>query len=211
MPRKPIQFELRGLQTPRERTWRAVMASPAPFTRMSVQDLCSPMVEMCLVADYLDALERAGYLMRVGGGVLMGERGCKRTEYEYRLTSRPAEAPRLTQQGKPVTQGLATTAMWRAMKVLKTFNFHDLAKAATLGDFIVPPIAAKKYLLALAHAGYLQQVHKSKPGTAAVWRLVKNTGPHAPAVTRLKAVFDRNTGKFSTLQTAQEICDAIDA
>jgi hypothetical protein len=39
---------------------------------------------------------------------------------------------------------------------------------------------------------------------------VRNTGPHAPAITRRKVVLDRNTGTVSELQTAQEVADELE-
>lgn len=212
MARKGIELEYRGLRTPRERVWQAVLAScSGSFTQMSLQDRCDPMVQLEVVTDYLQSLERGGYIKRVGGGLPM-RRGNGRTEIEFELLDRrPMEAPRLNQAGEPVTQGLATTAMWRAMKVLKVFDWHELARAATLDDCVVHPMSAKSYTKALLRAGYLQQVRQGKPGTAALVRLVKNTGPHAPAVTRVKSVFDRNTGEFASVQSAQEVCDGIEA
>lgn len=211
MARNPIEREFRGLQTPRERVWAAVLASPKVFTQTGVQDLCSPMVRLEVVTDYLQALENGGFVLRVGGGTPTG-RGAGRTEVEYTLLERrPLEAPRLSQAGNPVTQGLATTAMWRAMKVLKVFDWHQLASAASLGECVVSPQSAKSYTKALVRSGYLQAVRPSKPGTAALLRLVRNTGPHAPAITRAKTVFDRNTGEFAVIESAQEVCDGIDA
>ena len=210
MPRRTIEREFRGVQTPRERVGRARLASREVFTERGGQDLCNPMVSLDLVRDYLEALENGGYVKRVGGGQPR-RRGGSLSEVEFKLLDRrPAEAPRLTQDGEPVTQGMATTAMWRAMKVLKTFNWHELATAATLDECVVHPNTAQAYCMALRRAGYLQTVRESRPGTAAVLRLVKNTGPHAPAITRRKAVFDRNTGAFADLETAQEVCDGIE-
>jgi len=207
--RKPIDQEFRGLRTPRERVWAAVVAAPSGFTAMQVQDKCSPMVQLDAVHDYLEALERGGFLVRVGGGLPM-PRGQGRTEIEFQMLKRSPEAPRLTQAGRPVTQGMATLSMWRAMKVLKVFDWHELAAAASLDACIVNPGSAKAYCTALTKAGYLQTVRTGRPGTAAKLRLVKNTGPHAPAITRRKVVFDRNVGAFMELESAQEVCDGLE-
>jgi len=207
--RKPIELEYRGLRTPRERVWAALMALPAGFTAMQAQDKCNPMVQLEAVQDYLEALERGGYVLRVGGGLPMS-RGNGLTAIEYQVKKRPADAPRLTQKGQPVTQGVATLSMWRAMKVLKVFDWHELAAAATLDACVVKPASAKAYCKALTKAGYLQPVRPGKPGTAAKLRLVNNTGPHAPAITRRKVVFDRNVGTFMELETAQEVCDGLE-
>lgn len=212
MSRRPIQFELRGLLTPRERIWQAVLKlSPdgevTRFDKSKVQDYCLPMVSWTQVDDYLAELEKAGYLKRVGGtGVAKGVLG---EPIQYRLAKRQPEAPRVTRKGGRVSQGGGVDAMWRAMKVLPVFDYIDIAKAASLGAVQVKPSTAKSYVAALARAGYLGQVKASKPGVPARHRLEKNTGPHAPAITRAKVIFDRNLGDFTHLQTPQEVCDGI--
>lgn len=214
MSRKPINVELRGLKTPRERVWEAMLKLcpvanvGADITKTKVQDHCEPMVSWTLVDDYFEDLEKAGFLKRVGGnGVSKGVIG---TPIQYVLSSRPGLAPRIDGKGCKVTQGAGTEAMWRAMKVLPVFDHHDIAKAATLGSVTVTPQTAKSYVAHLARAGYLTTIRPSKPGTPARHRLGRNTGPHAPAITRRKVVFDRNTGEFCNLQTAQEVCDGLE-
>lgn len=213
MSRKPINVELRGLKTPRERVWDAMLRlSAAPhdgsLDKTKVQDYCDPMVSWTLVDDYFDDLEKAGFLKRVGGtGVSNGVMG---KPIQFVLAKRQGEAPRVSIMGAKVTQGSGNEAMWRAMKVLPTFDYTDIAKAATLGDLQVSAQTAKTYVAHLARAGYLTTVRPSKPGTPAKHRLAKNTGPHAPAITRMKVVFDRNTGEFADLQTAQEVCDGLE-
>lgn len=213
--RKPIQMELRGLKTPRERVWEALLLLDAlaelrasGFDKTKVQDHCMPMVSWTLVDDYLDDLEKAGWLKRVGGnGVSKGVMG---KPIQFVLTRRQADAPRVSMKGAKVTQGQGTDAMWRAMKVLPGFDYTDIARAATLGTLVVTPQTAKSYVAHLARAGYLMCLKPSKPGTPARHRLINNTGPHAPCITRAKVVFDRNTGTFAQLETAQEVCDALE-
>jgi len=209
MPRAPIEVEVRGLRTPRERIWTAVMALKKGFTAKSVQDACNPMVSFTAVKDYMAELVAAGYIAKSGGGAPL--RGVVRDEIQYDLVKPQLEAPRLS-HGKPVTQGLGTLAMWRAMKVLaKGFDYRDIAKAASLNGLEVKPEAAKSYVNALARAGYFAELRKAQPGTPARYKLVKNTGPHAPAITRRKCVFDRNTAQFAELETPQEVCDGLEA
>lgn len=198
------------MQTPRDRVWRAAMTfrKGASFTKTSLQEHCTPMVPWTVLDDYLPALELAGYLKRVGGKEPAP--GAMGQPIAYTRTKDSYEAPRIDKAGKPVTQGTATLSMWRAMKVLRAFDYREIAQAATLAPVVVAPGSAKSYINALARAGYLQQVKASKPGVPAKYRLVKNTGPHAPAITRRKCVFDRNTGDFAELQSAQEVCDGIE-
>lgn len=212
MSRKPINLELKGLQTPRERVWDAILqlgiTQPAGFDRDAIQDKCNPMVRWTLVDDYTDDLEKAGYLKRVPG--TGGKVRAKQQLLKFTLAKPQGVAPRVSVKGEKVTQGSGNEAMWRAMKVLSVFDHTDIAKAATLGTLEVKPATAKTYVAYLARAGYLGRVKASKPGTPAKHRLDKNTGPHAPAITRMKVVFDRNTGEFANLQTAQEVCDALE-
>lgn len=211
MPRKPIEIENRGLMTPRERVWKAAMSFPkgVSFTKTSLQDHCAPMVPWTVLDDYLPVLALAGYIKRVGGKEPVP--GTKGEPIAYARTRDSYEAPRLDKAGKPVTQGTATLSMWRAMKVLRTFDYQEIAQAASLAPLVVAPGSAKSYVNALARTGYLQQVKASKPGVPARYRLARNTGPHAPAITRRKCVFDRNTGGFAELQTEQEVADGLDA
>lgn len=213
MSRRPINVELRGLQTPRERIWQAILKlSPegeaTKFDKNTVQDHCNPMVNWTQVDDYLDELAKAGYLKRVGGtGVSKGVKG---VPIEYSLVKRQGEAPRVRRQGGQSTQGAGVEAMWRAMKVLPVFDYKDIARAASMGTLQVKDATAKHYVASLGRAGYLTLVKASKPGVPAKHKLGKNTGPHAPAITRTRVVFDRNTGEFVQLQSAQEVCDGID-
>lgn len=210
MARKPIEVETRALLTPRERIWRAICSIPkgASFSRDDVQDRCVPMVRMTAVVDYLKALDKGGYITR--SHVPQPETETRYQPARWTLTRTAGEAPRLDKKGQPVTQGLGTLAMWRAMKVLKAFDYVAIAQAASLAPLVVEPQAAKAYVNVLARAGYLQVVKASKPGKPAQYRLKNNTGPHAPAITRRKCVFDRNTGTFAELESDQEVCDAAE-
>lgn len=205
--RRPIEREVRGLQTPRERVWAAIRSLRKGFTHLTAQDHCAPMVLLTCVEDYFEELEKAGYIKRVAKGRSVN--GGQREADRYDLVKDQFEAPRLS-GGKPVTQGLGVLAMWRAIKVLQRgFDYQDVAKAASQDAFEVKPQAAKAYVNALARAGYFRELRASKPGTPARYALARNTGPHAPAITRRKCVFDRNTGQFAELETAQEVCDGI--
>jgi hypothetical protein len=211
MSRNPINIELRGLQTPRERVWDAVLLldkAGVPFNKTTIQDNCNPMVSWTLVDDYTKALEKAGYLTRVGG--VGPSQGVVGKPIEYMVAKFQREAPRVSLKVDKVTQGEGNEAMWRAMKVLPMFDYKDIAQAATLGTVQVKPLTAKVYVCELAKAGYLITMRPSKPGTPARYKLGKNTGMHAPAITRTKVVFDRNTGQVANLQTVQEICDDLE-
>lgn len=206
MARKPIQHELVGMLTPRERIWQAARRLRS-FTVSELQDATKPVVNLETCESYLKWLAKAGVLSSTGAA---RNAKAKFEEARYTLLKDSLDAPRVTLEGQRVTQGIATLAMWRAMKALKEFDHHDIQRASSIPDCQVKPQTAKSYVAALARAGYFRTVRPSKPGTPARFRLIRDTGVHAPAVTRRKVVFDRNTGAFSELQTAQEVCDALE-
>lgn len=202
--RKPIEAEIKGLQTPRERIWRVMVKWKAPsFTIDDIHGDVRPTVKRSAVVDYVKALEAGKWVGRVSGGELIG--GVQHAKVVYELLKRAHEAPRLNKAGEPVTQGLATLAMWRCMRVLGRFNAQELARASSVESCLVTTPTAKSYIKHLASVGYLVPA-----GTTGSWRLARNTGPHAPAITRRKGVFDRNTGTFADLQNAQEVADELE-
>lgn len=196
--RRPIEQEIKGLQTPRERIWTAMGTMTEPWTINDVRGWVKPTVKRSAVIDYVKALEAGGYLTRTGT-----RPGTNPEQVLYELTQRSREAPRVNKLGQRVTQGMTTLAIWRCMRVLKRFDLDELARACTVGDFVVTKGTVKTYIKHLYQAGYVVQL---KQGT---WRLVRDTGPHAPAITRLRVVFDRNTGTFAA-PNPQEITDGLE-
>lgn len=210
MPRKGIEVETRGLLTPRERVWNAVRLLRKGFTVWSVQDACNPMTEFGICRDYLRDLETAGFIVCSKQSAPVKGKGIKRTAPEYDLVKDQYEAPRL-RRGKTVTAGVGMQALWTAMKVHKRFTSEQLAKAASLGDMVVQTKTAINYIGALTKSGHVKVITKGGHGKPGVYALVNYTGPHAPAITVMKCVFDRNTGEICPSQTAQEVCDGLDA
>jgi hypothetical protein len=107
------------------------------------------------------------------------------------------EPPRVTNDGKVVTQGLAQEQMWRTMAAMVSFSTKELAVNASIEAVQVSEVTAKSYIYHLTQAGYLKCIRKGKPGTVARYQLLKHkrTGPKAPAVQQLKVVYDLNTQK----------------
>lgn len=208
MPRKPIEIETRGLMTPRERVWSAVRKLGKNFTVGSVQDACSPMVSFGICRDYVRDLEKSGFIRRTKDSELV--RGTRRSAPEFALVRDQYEAPRL-RRGKATAEGVGYQALWTAMKVLKRFTSEQLAQAASLGELTLQTRTATMYCHALFKSGHLVQVSPSAGNRFAVYALKNYTGPRAPALTSRKGVFDRNTGEFAELQTAQEVADGLDA
>jgi hypothetical protein len=199
------EMQLTGLQTQREIVWqtvRTVGAKGKPFIERDIDGACTPLVPTQDVARYLRNFAAAGALEVVGKAPQANSSRFKSTV--YKLVKSAGEAP-----GTSPT-GMGNLAMWRCMKVLKSFDFKDLARAASHPQAPVSETTARMYIRFLNQAGYLTLLRagstSSKP---ARYMLAKNTGPHAPAITKVKCVLDRNTGELITLQTAQEVCDGI--
>jgi hypothetical protein len=206
MARKPIELERAGMRTPRERVWSAIRKLRT-FTLLQLQDSAYPLVSFYTARSYVGMLVKAGYLVAMPAEPA-ARGGTSQAHFE--LVKDSFDAPRLNRAGEVVTQGTATLAMWRAMIALKEFDWHDVARAASLPGAEVNPQTAKTYVVMLERAGYFRTVRASKPGIAARLRLVKNTGAHAPAITRRKTVFDRNLGEFIWQESAEEVCDGLE-
>lgn len=209
MARKPIHLEMAGMLTPRERMWQTIRKLRQCTAEQLQEAAGRPFLNLETIQDYLLMLSRTGYLEA------LNKQGhdarSKFDEVCFRLVKDSFDAPRINKAGKAVTQGTATLAMWRAMKALKEFDWHEVQSAASLGKLcVVTAQSAKSYVVLLARAGYFRTLRQSKPGLPARYRLVRDTGAHAPAITRRKAVFDRNTGQFTWQQTEQEVCDGLD-
>lgn len=207
MSRSPINLEIRGFQTPRERVWDAALRL-GTFTLEELQDKTDPLVTFATCDDYMTALQAGGYVDRVGEVPPMADHQFPKAI--YKVLKPVPQTPRLTREGLVSVAADGVDAMWRAMKVLPVFDHNDIARAATLGTCTVSVATAKVYVAALARAGYLSLVRKANPRAPARHRLTSNTGPLPPAITRRKVVFDRNKGEFFNLQSAQEVCDALE-
>ncbi len=106
-------------------------------------------------------------------------------------------APRLRKDGTAVTQGAGVTNMWRSMRMLGTFGTIDVSLHSTTPTVTVSPETVQAYCGMLLSTGYLRAVTKADPikGRKAVYRLIRNDGPQAPMIQRVKQVYDPNTRK----------------
>lgn len=209
MARKAARLERAGALTPRDRMWAAIRALArhsdgeiSPFSPVEVQALANVRaaepVHVDSVITYLQGLCKAQPQY-----VALHEHdrpvGRNRSElYQYILIrDAGVEAPRVTRDGKPVTDGAVNEAMWAAMKALREFDTVELAQAASSTRK-----TAQTYVGALARAGYLVCTSEAlrggvgRDGRLARYRFnrAKNTGPRAPLVCRDKSVMDANTG-----------------
>lgn len=143
------------------------------------------------IGKFVLKLNRAGIakLMRVG-----------RTRYGrpkkfYRLTRKPHDAPRLRDDGKPAAVR-SIDAMWRAIRATRQFTQRDIAFAASV-DRTVPASTAQWYCNQLLAAGYLVEMPRRARNAPPHYRLkpAMNTGPKAPHILEVKAVWDPNLRK----------------
>ncbi|WP_313350505.1 hypothetical protein [Paracoccus sp. (in: a-proteobacteria)] len=181
MTRKPVH-ESRDF---RQLVWEALKGAPAPVTRTDLQQATK--AAPSTIANYLKAL--------VAGGLV------DRIEDEYRPTYRLLRdtgfhAPRLKADGTPVKAGGSTVNLWRSMRMLKQFTARELVAHSTTSELEVTENHAKVYCSHLLAAGYLRVVQKAvPPKRAAIYRLIRDTGPVPPKTQRVHQVYDPNTGE----------------
>ena len=186
MARKAIhESALGGARTPREAIWKTIR-DKCVFT---AKDMPAK-VRSRTAQTYLRGLEQAGYIEGV------------RTDpperfrpVTYRLVrDTGVEAPRVTPDGKPVTQGHGREQMWRTMARLRDFSVRDLAIHASTPEVHVSRSDTQWYVGRLAKAGYLRAVETGGPGKPARYRLPpsRRTGPVPPMIQRTGQVWDPN-------------------
>lgn len=178
---------------PRQAMWTAIKKCESSFTVADIVDATKG--TRSTVYDYLRGLTEAGYLEYTP--VPQGRPG------QWRLIRDTGfHAPRVRRDGKAVTMGEVTCQLWLAMCHLKDFDFRDLIHSASIE---IAESAAKDYCSNLLAAGYFRVLKKANPakGEIARYRLIRNTGPKAPQIQRVKRVFDPNTGEAFTMGRRQ--------
>ncbi len=208
--RKPAHLEMAGGKPKRQRIWEAIRLLKE-FTLIDAAAKAD--VDIDTTKTYLQSLERGGFTDDISGH--RGGHDEKRWQLARDIGM---EAPRLTKEGKPVTQGMGTTNMWRVIRLAKgDFDYLEVARSASTPDHQVKPDTARSYLKALHAAGYLDMAvpPETKPNSKggkkpARWRLLpynrinsKKPGPRAPMIQRLKRVFDPNWAEV----VFQEVAD----
>lgn len=196
MSRKPIQTELSGGKSQRQRIWEEIRNKGGQD--FDVADVTPGDVSLATSRYYIRSLSRAGYLSEMTQAT---GRNVRDTWSLIRNVG--AEAPRVRKNGDVVTQGNGNEAIWGAMIALKTFNVRILAEMAGIKES-----TTKAYCTTLALAGYLaiDRVGKGmgRGGILTTYRLLTSRiqGPRPPMITRLKAVYDPNIHQIVWQQNA---------
>lgn len=185
MPGQAIHITAAGPKCDRQAIWEVVRVLGKNEQSFTVSDIGKKMnwdAQENRIFTYLRCLEKGGYL------------SAKKQAYKanvYTLEKDTGvDAPRLKYDGTPVTQGASREQMWRAMRILGSFNADALAVSASTDQHTVSIVDAKDYCHHLHKAGYL-----SGNTTGYRFNKIKNTGPKPPKIQRVKQVFDANLGK----------------
>lgn len=196
--RRPAKLERAGALTPRDRIWSAIRAFGRDdhFSVAEIMVLSEQRADTTL--SYMGGLEKAGFITWVGARDAARPIHRPRREFRRLFLKHDVgvDAPRVGADGKAVTQGIGRDQIWRAVRVLKTFDCNQLAAAASTEQHQVALDEVKTYVKFLTRAGYLTQECKASGPHPARYRFVRarDTGPRAPLVTRDKSVIDGNTG-----------------
>lgn len=193
MARKPVHLTVGGKPQGRQGIWEAIRRQRDAFTVASLNGATD--IHRDTIRTYLRGLEAASHIARCTDAFPPGT---------YRLVRDVGvDAPRVTREGKRVTQGAAREQMWRTMRMIRgDFSWRDLAIAASTAEVAVAETDAQDYCRNLARAGYLAVVSLGKAlgnniGVPTRYRFnrTKNTGPKAPMVQRVQSVFDPNLNR----------------
>lgn len=192
-PRRAAHLEMVGGKGGRQRLWEAIRKKRDDFTVIDVAAKADADIDTAKT--YLRSLTKAGIIEVI-------QEASGHTEKRWKLAvDKGIEAPRLTRDGKPVTQGLANESMWRTMRMIRDFTFHELAALASSSEVTVATETAKAYVKHLSAAGYLIPVTKGHGkgagGIPTRYRFnpARNSGPRPPMIQRTKTVYDPNLGK----------------
>lgn len=165
-----------------------------PFTAAEIIVHCDASVILGTIKGVLRTLTKAGIVEESAAFPNM-----------WRVLKRPTQLPHLTREGRVVRSG--QEAMWNAMRALRVFSPSELAMASSTEERRVTTMTAKSYVARLFAAGYLTIERASTPKSQASYRLKPsmNTGPLAPKILRIKAVFDANREEVFGLADAEEV------
>lgn len=192
MGRKPASIGAYGTQ---DAIWRAVRELET-FTQSTLTQHVNKdmVVNDATVRSYLVRLVAGEYLKVDKVAHHTGV--CKKSTYTL-VKDTGIETPRLRKDGTLVTQGLGREQMWRTIKILRDFDWKELALAASTAQCQVSEGAAKEYAIILEKAGYLVVSRQGKGSIRTRYRLLpsKYSGPRPPQIQRVKQLFDPNLNR----------------
>lgn len=152
------------------------------------------------ISEYVRRLVKGGYLV-----VASVDRDGSRTFRRYRLARTSRDTPRLRRDGTAYPE-TARDRMWRAMKMLDTWTWVDLAAATETEKLTaVPTETVKSYVRRLDAAGVVQALDKGGPNRPATYRLLRNIGAAAPRILRTHVVFDPNSNTVLGPAEAEDV------
>ena len=190
MSRKPVHLTANAKRPEgRQVMWEAIRR----LRRFTLAELeIATELKDTTLRSYVEGLTKAGYLERQRPTELVG--GCFPPATWTLLNDIGVEAPRVRRDGTQVTHGLGREQLWRTMRIINDFDFHELALQASTET---QPIAEKEaafYCQYLHRAGYLVITAEGGPNRATRYRLLPSryTGPKAPQIQRIRQVWDAN-------------------
>lgn len=190
--RKPINedvVESKGKPVGRQAMWDAMRGKDI-FTLVDI--VATSQREESTARTYINLLIKAGIVEEAGK-----KKNGRYQTTNYRIVRDLGHrAPRIRADGTPIIE--AREQMWRAMKMIKAFNYLELATLASTDECLVSPSDASDYCKHLLKAGYLKLEQEATNKRKAVYSLLPsmNTGPNSPKVQRTKVVFDTNLNKL---------------
>jgi hypothetical protein len=143
------------------------------------------------IASFLQTLIAAGHMERRDG---------EGQAVEYRLNrDLGVHVPRYNRKGEKVSQGSGVDNMWRTMRMSRDFDPDELVLLSTTDSVSVDIKTAQAYCSKLLKAGYLKVLQKAQPleRKRARYQLIRDTGPLAPKIQRIKRVWDQNLGTYA--------------
>lgn len=176
------QMEIVRALEPGQCLTTAEMMERTGYSRRDVAKACVPLLER----GWIDRLER--------GCFVLSDEGRRAREAGETITSGP-RGP-LTQLARRPKRRTARDKMWKAIRVSKKF---DLARLEAMAG--ASPEGARKFVAALAKAGYLSALRR-EPGDAPTsngfkrWLLIRDTGPETPLIKADGRVWDPNLNTF---------------
>ncbi|WP_372069671.1 hypothetical protein P7L75_09495 [Tistrella mobilis] len=200
-----IMAELAEAEAPRghQAYWRLIREACLARGEVTVREVA----EACAATRSTRATI-IGYMARLGrAGILARLRVGAHGTTVWGLAEDPGPlTPMIRRDGTRYTRGLGRDHLWRTIGILKRFDARELAIRARTEDVRVTEAAARDYCEALAAVGVLS---KAREGGRVVYtaRQSARTGPVAPSIIELRAVYDPNANKVLGRPIAREVGD----